>query len=116
MNLIQAGQQEVNMGSGGLSILLEVRRSMSSFASSMMVRSAVTFILKTFTSPSMRIAWTILLSTCVPGGLPKLSPRVAATDGAVKKTTCLLGSLMAFQTSCVLFLVYSAPTGHTTIH
>ena len=110
--MIQPGQHEVNIGKVFFFVIL----SISSFASSIIVRSAVTSILNTLSTPRRRIAATILPSTFVPIGILKLSPKVARIDGAVKKITFLLGSEIAFQTSSILLFSFNAPTGHATIH
>ena len=102
----------MNIGSG-LPVLM---RLISSLASSMIVRSAVTSMLNTASGPSLRIAATILPSTLVPTGMSNASPSVALIDGAVKNTTFLDGSESAAHTSPVVVLSDSAPTGHATMH
>ena len=69
MNLIQPGEQLVNMGraTGSLSTRAFFSRVSSSVPSSMMVRSAVKLVSNTASKPSRRRAETILPVTSVPG-------------------------------------------------
>ena len=62
------------------------------------------------------MAATILPSTLVPMGISNASPSVARMEGAVKKTTFLVGSANAFHTSSMVERSESAPTGQATMH
>ena len=91
-------------------------RSINSVASSMMVMSAAKSVSYTPSKPSRRRAAAILPSTLVPTGIPKDSPRVARTLGAVWMMTCFWGLSMAAHTSSVSTTVVMAPVGQATMH
>ena len=110
--MTQPGEQDVIMGSTPP----VVTRSMNSLASSMMVRSAAKSVSKTLSKPRRRAAATILPCTFVPIGMPKHSPRVTRTEGAVWTMTCFEGSRIAAQTFSVSSFSARAPVGHTTMH
>ena len=57
-----------------------------------------------------------LPSTLEPMGIPKHSPIWTRTEGAGAMTTCLVGSLRAFQTFSVSSRSVRAPVGHTWMH
>ena len=91
-------------------------RSISSLASSMMVRSAAKSVSNTLSKPSLRSAATILPSQGEPIGRPNSSPIAARTAGAVWTSTTLSGSDSASNTSAVLSFSRSAPVGQTLMH
>ena len=95
MNLIQPGEQLVNMGSLPPVLI----RCTSSDASSMMVRSALKLVSNTRWKPTRRSAATIWPSQSVPAGTPNSSARVTETAGACCTTTNLSGSRRAAITS-----------------
>src|SRR4030043_1851139 len=76
---IHEGQQLVNIGKGPLFLM----RCISSWASSMIVRSAPRTVSKTLSEPSSLRAATSFPSQNVPGGIPNSSPMVKRTEGAV---------------------------------
>ena len=93
-----------------------VTRSISSFASSIMVRSAPKSVSKTFAKPRRRSAAAIFPVTLVPIGRPNSSPSAARTAGAGCTTTCLVPSANASQTSAITSFSVSAPTGQAVMH
>ena len=109
----QAGQQLVNCGSGAVFF---VTRSMSSLASSMIVRSAAKFVSSTKSAPSLRSSATILPSTKLPSGRPKASPSAARTEGDVEKITIFSGSAMQSFTAAHSLRMRIESTGQTAAH
>ena len=95
MNLIHAGEHDVNIGNTPPFFT----RPINSVPSSIIVRSAVKLTSKTFLNPILLNAEAILPSTFVPIGNPNSSPKPTLTDGAVPTTTYLFGSASALRTS-----------------
>ena len=97
ISVVQPGEQEVIIGRVPPFCI----RLTSSWASSIMVRSAPKTVSKTLLKPILLRAATIFPSTLVPIGRPKASPRPTRTAGAVWTMTVFSGSERAAQTASV---------------
>ncbi len=111
-NLIQAGEQLVNIGSAAPSR----RRRTSSEASSMIVRSAAKAVSNTRAKPRRRSAAFSSPATSAPGFRPNSSPRVTATAGACCTTAVTSGLPRAPSTAGADECSLNAPVGQTSRH
>src|ERR1035437_1632075 len=110
--LIQPGEQEVIMGKTPPVLIL----SISSFPSSIMVRSAAKLVSKTLEKPNRRRPATICPVTRLPSGMPMASPIATLTAGAGWPKNPLSGWCKASQTSLTALFSIMAPVGQTNAH